>query len=280
MRNTSCFIKTVTYLIITILPARIFAQKLPNVQRGSLRAPANIKIDGKASEWGGQFQAYNHATSIYYTLCNDDNNLYLAVQASDPDVLTKITNCGVLLVIDPSGKKTDKNAVSITFPVFDLKYGNKPYIHFSNASGLTYVQRLAMEANPDSMLRVANKKLHNNEKYIRTSGMSDIDTLLSIYNENGIVAREAFGKGMIYTYELALSLKHLNLSANNPIKFAYHIVLPGLNVDKDFGIQSTTLPDGTIHVSVATGAATVKNDHMPAVISTTDFWGEYTLAKK
>ena len=278
MRISPCFVKTITCLIIIILPAKIFAQKLPNVQKSSLRAPTNIKIDGKATEWGNTFQAYNHATGIYYTLCNDDDNLYFVVQASDPDVLTKITNRGVQLIINPSGKKADKDASSITFPVFDLQYGNKPYIRFSNASGLTYVQRMAMEANPDSMLKVANKKLHNNEKYISTSGMPNVDTLLSIYNDNGIVAKESFDKGMVYTYELTVPLKYLKLGS--VAKFAYHIVLQGISVDKDMGLTQTTNADGRIVISFASGATTVKNDHMPAVISTTDFWGEYALAKK
>ncbi|MES2278099.1 MAG: hypothetical protein V4592_18865 [Bacteroidota bacterium] len=257
-----------------------YAQKLPNVQQRSLRAPANIKIDGKPSEWNNNFEAYNRATNLYYTLCNDDNNLYMVIHASDPDVLSKITNRGVILLIDPSGKKTDKDAVSITYPIFDLRYGNKPYIHFSNAGGLTHTQRAAMEANPDSMLRVANRKLHESEKYIRTTGMADIDTLISVYNDQKIVAREGFEKGMIYTYELAVPLKYLKLSSGNPIKFAYHVVVPGLNIDVDFGMTTTKLPDGQTLVSFAPGIATVGRDHLPIVTSTTDFWGEYTLAKK
>jgi len=273
-------IKVFWSFLFLIIPIVGNAQKLPNVQLNNLRAPINIKIDGKATEWNDNFQAYNHATDIYYTICNDDNNLYLVVHAKNPDVLTKITNRGVILVINPSAGKIDKDAISIAYPIFELQYGNKPYIRFSNASGLTYAQRVAMEANPDSMLSVANKKLHDNEKYIRTSGMSSVDTLLSIYNNKGIVAREGFDKGMIYTYELAVPLKDLKLSLASPIKFAYHIVLQGLDVDKDFGIKETKMADGSSVISFAQGAATIKDDNMPAVISTTDFWGEYTLAKK
>lgn len=258
----------------------IQAQKLPNVQQGGMRAPTNVKIDGKATEWSNKFQAYNHATSIYYTLCNDDNNLYLVAQANDPDVLTKITNRGVHLVINPLGKKTDKDAISITYPIFEAQYGNKPYIRFSNASGLTHAQHLAIEANPDSMLRVANKKLHDNEKYIRTSGMSDIDTLLSIYNDNGIVAREGFETGMNYTYELAVPLKYLKLSSGNAMKFTYHIVLAGMNIDQDMGMQVTTAANGMPLVTFSKGAITIMNNHLPVVTSTTDFWGEYILAQK
>lgn len=276
MPNT--FLKHLLTAAIAILTITItLGQKVPNVQQHSLRPPVNLKIDGKATEWDNKYEAFNHAVNFYYTLCNDDNNLYMVVHASDPDVLSKITNRGVVLYIDPSGKKTDKDAACLTYPVFDLVYGNKPYIRFSNASGLTARQREAVDANPDSVLRVANRKLHESEKYIRTTGISGVDTLISVYNDQDIVAREGFEKGMIYTYELSLPLKYLRLPANG--KFAYHIVVPGLNVDKDFGMSTTKMPDGTMLVSFAAGAATIKNDHMPAVISTTDFWAEYTLAK-
>jgi hypothetical protein len=51
-------------------------------------------------------------------------------------VLSKITERGVLLVIDPSGQKSDKNAITVQYPVFEVQYKNKPYLKFSNAGGL------------------------------------------------------------------------------------------------------------------------------------------------
>ena len=56
------------------------AQKLPNVQQASLRAPENVKVDGKPTEWGDKLQAYNKATDVFYTIANDYNNLYLIIQ--------------------------------------------------------------------------------------------------------------------------------------------------------------------------------------------------------
>lgn len=61
---------TLSTLLITCFSAQ--AQKLPGVQQTALRAPTQIKIDGRTTEWGNQLQAYNKATCIYYTLCNDD----------------------------------------------------------------------------------------------------------------------------------------------------------------------------------------------------------------
>jgi len=74
--NTPILNKALAALLLTAISIGVYAQKLPNVQLGSVQAPADIKIDGKTTEWHDQFQAYNRATDIYYTLSNNDNHLY------------------------------------------------------------------------------------------------------------------------------------------------------------------------------------------------------------
>ncbi|MGY3213157.1 hypothetical protein [Mucilaginibacter sp. HD30] len=253
------------------------AQKLPNVQQGGTKAPANIKIDGKTTEWGS-FAADNYATGLRYTMANDDKNLYLAIQATDPNVLSKITQRGVLLIIDLSGQKTDKNAITVQYPVFEVQYKNKPYLKFSNAGGLMAVERAAIHANPDSMLAVANKRLKTNDKYIRTSGITDVDTLLSVYNDKDIVARQGFEKWELYNYEIAIPLKHLKLSASAKQKFSYHIILNGIELMKDAGMKQVLI-DGKMVWTIEPGAALYKKEDFPVITATTDFWAEYTLAK-
>ena len=54
--------KKILSILFAVITFTATAQKLPNVQATSLRAPANIKIDGKATEWNDKFQAYNHST--------------------------------------------------------------------------------------------------------------------------------------------------------------------------------------------------------------------------
>src|ERR1700744_4874348 len=105
------------------------AQKLPNVQPAGIRAPADIKMDGKTTEWNNQFQAYNRATDIYYTLANDDDHLYLTVQATIPDIINKIIGGGITLTIQKSGKKNDKDGISITYPIFTKE--NRPSLGIS-----------------------------------------------------------------------------------------------------------------------------------------------------
>jgi hypothetical protein len=83
---------TISFLLITHFTAK--AQKLPNKQEVSLRIPADMKIDGNAKEWNNKFQAYNKLTNIFYTLSNDDKNLYLVIQATDPIIIEKMIRGG------------------------------------------------------------------------------------------------------------------------------------------------------------------------------------------
>jgi hypothetical protein len=206
------------FFLFFIVPVALHAQKLPDLQKKSLRAPNNIKIDGNAIEWGNRFQAYNKATDIFYTICNNDENLYLIIHASDPDVLTKITNRGVLFCINTLGIKKAENIISINYPVFETGYRNKPYITFLNAA-MPHSVRVAMEKNLDSVSKVANKKLDDNEKFIRVNGIPGVDTLLSIYNREGIHAAEGFDNTMAYTCELSVSLKLLKLDVDRSMPF-------------------------------------------------------------
>jgi len=69
-------IKHLTIICFLMIGFFANAQKLPEVQTVNLRAPAGIKIDGKPTEWDSKFQAYNKSTNAFYTIANDDDNLY------------------------------------------------------------------------------------------------------------------------------------------------------------------------------------------------------------
>lgn len=276
--NTTNLRLSLPCFLFMVIPFAAHSQKLPKVQTASIRAPANIKIDGKTTEWDNTFQAYNHATSLFYTMANDDDNLYITVQANDMETLTKITGAGILFNINTSEKRGDKDAVSINYPFFEKN--GKPFINFKNNPKIV-PGSAASVITADSLMKARNKLLDNKSKYIVVKGIPGIDTMLSVYNEEGIKAREAFNNAMAYTCELAIPLKYLNLSVNNRVKFVYHILLPGLKLD-DLGIIVDKTADGSVHLTAApgAGAALLSKDHLNAIYATTDFWGEYTLAKK
>src|SRR5476651_515145 len=235
MMKTPCLVinRAATILILLALSTfNVFSQKLPAVQNTGLLAPANIKIDGKATEWGDQFQAYNKAVNLWYTLANDDNNLYLCVQAKDPRVIEKILTVGLSLVINTDGKKSDKakGNMVINYPVMEWRYvwgilrnagdkanwgGLPPYIHFSQVLTRT-----------DTTVIAANKGMVTYAKNIKVLGIKEsADTLISVYNEEKIHVGTFFDNKGVYTYELAVPLQYLGLSANSNPAFAYGIRL-------------------------------------------------------
>lgn len=259
------------------------AQKLPNKQETSIYAPAIIKIDGKATEWNNKFEAYNNATDIFYTICNDNNNLYLTVQATDDYIINKLYGSGITFTIDLSGKKDKKQAIVITYPVWDKD--NK--FHANTAAKPTIKPDSPQTVRKaDSFMNVVNRQMNDRSKLIRVNGVKGIDTLISVYNEDGIKAAAAFDNKMIYTLEIAIALKYLNLDTNNPAKFAYNLKIDPLKGSFDNVTRTQEMRNGhlvTVTHSLGrrlTAGNPVDDDLLKNIRSATDFSGEYTLAKK
>ncbi len=281
MKRSTLLFKSflVSAFCVTCLTAG--AQKLPNVQKTSQRAPADIKIDGKATEWDNKFQAYNHATDVFYTVSNDDYHLYLTVQATDQSIINKIMSGGITFTINKAGKKNDKDGISITYPLFDRK--NRPV--FGKFSKADAEKGLSIAANTgDSVMNAHNKMLGEKSKLVAVTGVPGLDTLISVYNEDGIKTAELFDSKGFYTYELAIDLKNLGLNVNDAAKFAYHITLNGTNPFNIVNFKSPGNGDGGQTLSFAgsdnISAAKISLDIMQSSSSPTDFWGEYTLARK
>jgi hypothetical protein len=281
---------TKAFSLSALLPLMIiisaFAQKLPNVQEISVRAPANIRVDGKPAEWNNQFQAYNKATEIYYTLSNDNEKLYLTVKATDPDIVNKIICAGIVLTINASGKLKDEGGVAVRFPVLDKSTFpvNKPPIDLDNGFGLS----------ADAFLLSLNKQITALTKDILVEGVTEIPNhLLSIYNPEGIKAAVLFDDQTNLNYEIAIPLKYLSLSKD--YSFAYNIKLKSLeggNPIMDFNGHPPGEPYGKAFqsqrgaikklqfksIDPVTNIAVV-GDRLLSLINPTDFWGEYTLDK-
>ncbi len=270
-------IKQVLFVFLScILSFTAIAQKLPSVQQASLHAPANVKIDGKATEWNNKFQAYNRHTEFYYTLANNDNNLYLIVQATIPDVIKRILNGGVSLTIIKSGKKGDKEGPSISYPVVDRN--NKVGVNFKNMPEIKPGVPATVFA-ADSVMNAINRTMAAKTKIIMVTGIKNLDTLISVYNTDGIRVAALFDNKLVYTLELSVALKQLGLSVNNPVKFAYHIMINEVapNYVNPSNDGSIINPQLAARVAKASGGAPPKRpDNGQAA---TDFWGEYTLAK-
>ena len=255
--------------------------------------PANIKIDGKADEWDDKFEAYNAATNLYYTVANDDKRLYFVFLRDNKSngsssvqgnlsvrsgaLINYLINGGIRINIQKSVVKNDKGASGVIFPYFKAGAGLR--FNFKDVD--------IIDKQADSVMRASNKKLNAGAKWIYTTGIPGVDTELPVFNENGIEAANAFDIKKNYVCELAIDLNHLGLSVNDASKFSYHIILNGgprkysfvnqllLNAPK-VGKNADGSPMTESEVDKV--YESFRNAPDPNA-ATTDFWGEYILAK-
>ena len=164
------------------------AQQLPNVQTVGVLASPQVKTDGKATEWGGKFEAYNKATSMYYTMANDNEKLYLTIQVTDTITIERIINNGITLTIKCGDKGSSSSPLIISYPL--------------------------------------NGQLRSTNHQIKVTGSKSIpDSLISTTNNLGIEAAASSNHQKNYTYELAVSLKYLVPLINEIGTFTYNITL-------------------------------------------------------
>ena len=237
----------------------LYAQKTASSQKGNLRAPANIKVDGRLTEWGNKLQAYSNHTQFYYTVSNDDKYLYLTIQATKREIIDRIMKGGITLTVNKSGTKTDPAGIHITYPVVD-----HPILSIRYAPDIKH-GGTATVASLDSFVNEKNAQLEAKLKFIKVSGVKGIDSLISVYNLEGIKAASEFDSQLRYNYELAVSLTNLGLDIKNLQKFSYQVMI---NEVAPLDLTSKNHKAGEIYVSVT----------LPGQ-DATDFWGEYTLAK-
>ncbi|RFZ84063.1 hypothetical protein DYU05_00020 [Mucilaginibacter terrenus] len=262
---------TIGFIFISIV---VFSQKMPNIQEAAMKAPGDVKIDGISKEWSKKLQAHNRATGLNYTLANDVNNLYLVIQINDPVIINKVISAGITLSIKKNGNLNDVQ--SITYPYFDVN--NKPQIDVKNTPKIDSSKASKIKA--DSFMTANNQKLFEKSRWIKVSGIKELDTLMSVYNREGIKAAQRFDNQMNYTIELSIQLRHLGFSANTADKFEYKVTSNGATMMSLNGISFDTPKPGTNARKVLTiGPGAMPPSTLPIMMSTTDFKGVYTLVK-
>lgn len=245
------------------------AQKLPNVQKASVWAPDKIKIDGKADEWNDQYQAHNNATDIYYTLSNDSENIYLVLKINRAFVIDKIIKGNISVTINHTLKKKDDSPVTISYPALKR----------ADAYGISNLlnSKIGVHSDvtaADNSLKGINNLLATKSKSINVHGIKSIsDEDISVYNDEGIKAVSKLDKPLVYIYELAIPLKYLELPNNGLEGFSYHIKL---NAEKESNNANAEVSISSMN----SGGLPPPPPPARASVATTDFWGEYTLAKK
>jgi hypothetical protein len=284
----------VLYSLLLITISKIYAQShLKAVQAASVWAPANVKIDGRLNEWEDHFQAYNKSTKLFYTVSNNEKYLYLALTTTDAENNTKIAAGGITLTINTEGKKKEKGAFMVTYPVITRASRGQ-------RGGGRFARQQTGTAIDTAVVNAAHRQLMASSKEIKVLGFKDVDdTLISIYNEYGIKTAIGYDTLGNYEYELAVPLKMLGLSADNAQEFAYNIKVNGLQVAAGGGFRSSGNAaggggfaggsgfggggrggGGRSGGSPGGGEGRNSNTDFEDLTSPTDFWGKYTLAKK
>lgn len=259
----------------------VAAQKLPRVQQISLRAPENIKIDGKTSDWHNQFQADNPACRLLYTIANDDQNLYVVIRMKGIYGNAKVLQGGITFTLKPTEKSSGLKDVSITFPSAVTKYDAKRE-HLKIDQSNFYDWNLDRAKDTlinkrviDSLVSATNAQIIDLFKEIQVDGIQEIATSsISINNNKGILAAARFDNMMKYTYELAIPLKYLKTAINSG-KLKYNIKLKSAKPVMNQNPNVLAPP-----VAVGADGAPVVNYDMEYLNGQTDFSGEYTLSEK
>lgn len=264
--------------------ATAFAQvKLKDVQPAAVWVPAGLKVDGNLKEWNDTFQAYNKSTRLYYTLSNDANNIYLAIKSTDATNNAKIAAGGITLTVNTDGKKKDKDAFVLTYPVINRAAGG-------GQGGRRGGGRNAL-ASDSASVAAAHQQFVLSAKEIKVVGFTSVeDTLISIYNEYGIKAAIGYDAQGSFTYELAVPLKMLGLSSGDTKEIAYNIKLNGLQIaarNDDGGgfVGGGGFGGGGGRSRGGNGGGGGNGGARSAIdfaelASPSDFWAKYSLATK
>lgn len=267
------------------------AQKVNELQEVSIFAPHAIKIDGKNFEWKDADFSSNKRTNLSYIISNDDKNLYLIIKSADVANNSKIMAGGITFSINPDGKKKEKESITLTYPL------TVPFVRGQGGGGR------AMRISPggggpqdnkqrDSFMVARQKTQLAASKEIKIKGFKNTtDTLVAIYNEYGIKAFANIDKDNTFFYEVAIPLAELGISTAAPKEFAYNIKLNGLQLPGldggfgggggggrgGFGGGGGNFGGGGGNFGGGGGRGGMD---FQAMLSPTDFWGKYTLAKK
>lgn len=263
----------IVFLSAAVLPAQ--AQRLKEVQDISAPAPEQMRADGKDKEWKDSFLAHNKRTNIFYTLCNDDHNLYLVIKSDRVENNSKILGGGISFSVNTEGKKKEKESITVTYPILNKAGGNRRGPGGPGGagggrgrSGRGERGAALSPAQRDSVTAENQRAQLSLVKEIKIKGVNSIpDTLISIYNEYGIKASASINNDNLFFCELVIPLEKLGINNTITKEFLYQIKVNGLNMP-DFG--GGRRPGG------GDGA----NIDFQSLSSPTDFWGKYMLHTK
>ena len=254
------------------------AQNLPDIQNTVAAVPTGIRVDGNLLEWTNSFAAENKRTNVFYTVTNDEKNIYLALKSASQHAVPKIMLGGISLTFNVKGKKKDDEAFTITYPIMARNTPNRS--GGQNRQRSNAISNQQSQAQRDSATLVQRRIQLAALKEIKVFGFKEItDSLISIYNEYGIKAAASIDEQGAYCYELAIPLKALGIASDFTKEIAYRIRLNGRPAAVSSGgkINQNASFGGSNRGGFGSGEANAARQEL---VSTTDFWGKFSLSTK
>lgn len=229
--NVKTLIKTCLCITASI---GVFTVKAQSVQETGVWAPANVKVDGKLTEYGNALEANNKTNNVSYTMSNDSKNLYFAIKANDQSTATKIMAGGIDFIINTEGKKKDKDAFVITFPLINRAnmrgaMGGRGQRGQGGFGG-------GQPGGPPDTAAINNMRRAAVEavKEMKLKGFKDIpDSVVSIYNEYSLKGAVAYDANGNFICELAVPFSQLGISLDKTKEIAYSLKINGIQMNRD-----------------------------------------------
>lgn len=216
--------------------------------------------DGSLSDWPDSLTLFNEATNLYYSLANDDKNVYLALRSASKQDLTKILAGGISFSANIEGKK--KDPATVIFPVLDRTPGKS-----RNTKDQPDVEEM-------------QKQILSRIRDIKVAGFKEIiDGGISLQNTYGIRAAASFDKNNNLIQEIIIPLSLLNLSTANASEVTYSIKVNGLQGPAAGMNQRQTAqrqPMGGMYG----GQFPPRNTAMNKLLTSTEFYIKSRLATK
>jgi hypothetical protein len=196
------------YLIAFLtIPTRVWSQKKAELIKTKW-AENQMLIDGMLSDWTDSLDLYSSETKLYYSISNDNENIYIAIKNTSAENLSKILARGISFTANYERSK--KSSPTITFPILDRTPGKK--------------QVEVEEPEPKEIQRRIISKI----KEIKVEGFKEIvDGGISLYNTYGIKAAMSFNDNNYMIQEIAIPLRLIGVEPESTDLITYRIRING-----------------------------------------------------
>lgn len=208
-------------LALLLVSPAAWSQSLPHSQKVSLLASTDQDIATDQTSTPEHFSAYDNHNQCYYTISNDDNNLYLSVGFDKKRSAEKFSVGGLTLTVKQTNNSKKGLSAAVTYP-------STKYTHNGIENGFDEFKELKDSLKKEKLSElpyVYNQKIRKVFIGVNTAGISGVPDSISVKNAYGIKAIAGYDKNMWLIYHLSIPLKLLGL--NNGDAFKYELRMNG-----------------------------------------------------